>query len=57
MLNYSKKLIGYNRIFSDLVSIDNLGKLPPRILLSGLEGIGKTTFAFHFINYIEKINL
>ena len=51
MLNYSKKLIGYNRIFSDLVSIDNLGKLPPRILLSGLEGIGKSTFAFHFINY------
>ena len=27
-------------------------KLPNVILLSGLKGIGKATFAYHFINYL-----
>ena len=52
MLNYSLKLYSYKNIFNQLVELDKNNKLPPRILLSGQEGIGKSTFAFHFINYL-----
>ena len=37
------------RTFSDLY---NNNKLPNKILLSGKRGVGKSTLAYHFINYI-----
>ena len=46
MLNYSKKLIGYNRIFSDLVSIDNLGKLPQEYYYQDLKVLEKLLLLF-----------
>ena len=46
------KLIGYNAIFDELVSLYNNGILPSKILLSGKKGIGKCTLGYHLINYI-----
>ena len=38
----------------------NDNKLPNKILLSGQKGLGKSTLAYHFINYVlsknEKFN-
>ncbi len=46
------KLFGYKNLFKNLVDLDKSNKLPSRILLQGQEGIGKTTFAIHLINYL-----
>ncbi len=56
MLNICTKLFAYNEIFNHLINLDKANKLPSRILISGQEGIGKTTFAFHFINYLFSKN-
>ena len=56
MINYMHKLFGYKSLFDQLVHLDLKNKLPSRILLTGQEGIGKSTFAFHFINYIFSKN-
>ncbi len=50
------KLFGFKKLFDQLVYLDLKNKLPSRILLTGQEGIGKSTFAFHFINYIFSKN-
>ena len=47
-----KKLFGLNLFFNELIKLDRDQKLPNKILLSGLKGIGKSTLAYHFINYI-----
>ena len=44
------KLFGLNRYMSELVRLKD--NLPNKILLSGPKGVGKSTMAFHFINYI-----
>ena len=31
-------------------------KLPHAVLLSGIKGLGKATFAYHFINYLLSYN-
>ena len=56
MLDYNKKLFSHNKLFSHLLSLDLKKKLPSRILLTGNEGIGKCTFALHFINYLFSKN-
>ena len=56
MFNHNLKLFGYKNIFNQLVKLDNNNKLPSRILLTGQEGIGKTTFSLHFINYLLSKN-
>ena len=56
MLNYSLKLIGYKNLFNHFVNLESNNKLPSKILLSGQEGIGKSTFALHFINYLLSKN-
>ena len=56
MLNYSFKLIGYKNLFNHFVDLESNNKLPSKILLSGQEGIGKSTFALHFINYLLSKN-
>lgn len=56
MLNYNLKLFSHNKLFSDFVDLDSNNKLPLRILLSGMEGIGKCTFALHFINFLLSKN-
>ncbi len=45
-------LLGYNGLFDHFVKLLKDNKLPNRIIISGNKGIGKSTFAYHFINYI-----
>ena len=45
------KLFGYKENFNHLANLFNKSNLPSKIILSGPEGIGKSTFAYHFINY------
>ena len=47
-----KKLFGFNNLFNHLVNLLENKKFPNKILISGPKGIGKSTFAYHFINYI-----
>ena len=53
---YSTKLFGYKNLFNHFVDLDQKNKFPIRILLTGQEGIGKSTFAFHLINYLLSKN-
>ncbi len=46
------KLIGLDKIFKELLILEKKKLLPNKILLSGQKGIGKSTLAYHFINYI-----
>ena len=48
----SNKLIGYDDLFIKFEKLYLNKKLQKVILLSGDKGIGKSTFIFHFINYI-----
>ncbi len=50
------KLYGLKINFQEIVNLFNLNKLPSKILLSGSKGCGKSTLAYHFINYIFSIN-
>ena len=56
MLNYNQKLFSHNKLFNHFLNLDTSNKLPSRILLTGKEGIGKSTFALHFINYLFSRN-
>ncbi len=56
MLNYNLKLFSHNKLFNDFINLDLLNKLPSRVLLTGKEGIGKCTFALHFINFLFSKN-
>jgi len=46
------QLFGYDDYFNAFIKLFHKSKLPNTILLSGLKGSGKATFAFHFINYL-----
>ena len=46
------KLFGLDEYFNELVSLDKNDKLPNKIMLSGPKGQGKSTLAYHFVNYI-----
>ena len=45
------RLFGLNKIMTKLVNLENKKNLPNKILLSGQKGLGKSTLAYHFINY------
>jgi len=47
-----KKLYGYHKEFDELVSLYKNKKLPSKIFFNGPKGIGKSTIAYHLINYI-----
>ena len=49
------KLYGLDSYFNELVKFYNQGKYPNKILFSGQKGIGKSTLAYHFINYVLTI--
>ena len=49
-------MIGHKKLFDEICQIYNSGKLPSKILFTGFKGIGKATFAYHFINYILSRN-
>ena len=50
------KLYGLNKIFSEIINLINLQKLPNKILLSGPKGTGKSTMAYHIANYVFSKN-
>ena len=50
------KLYGLDNYFNELIKFFNKGCYPNKILFSGQKGIGKSTLAFHFINYVLTLN-
>ena len=46
------KLLSFKENFKDLVNLSLRNNLPNKMLFSGNKGIGKSTFAFHLINYL-----
>ena len=49
-------LFGYEDYFTSFADLYRKNILPNTILLSGAKGLGKSTFAYHFINYILSYN-
>ena len=49
-------LFGYEKLFKNLIQQNNNNNLPNKIIISGLRGIGKTTFSYHLINYLFSKN-
>ncbi len=50
------KLYGLKNQFYEIINLYNRNKLPNKILLTGPKGVGKSTLAFHLINYIFSRN-
>ena len=50
------KLHGMKNFFNEIIHLYNVEKMPTKILLSGKKGIGKSTLAYHLINYILSTN-
>ena len=46
------KLFGLDNFFFEFVNLFEKNNLPNKILLSGQKGLGKSTLAYHFINYV-----
>ena len=51
-----KNLYGLENELNELITLYKNAKLPNKILLSGQKGIGKSTLAYHLINYILSNN-
>ena len=51
-----KKLYGLNNELIELINLYKNNKLPNKILLSGQKGVGKSTLAYHLINFILSQN-
>ena len=50
------RLFGYENYFYSFIKLYKKNKLPNVILLNGPKGIGKATFAYHFINYLLSLD-
>ena len=51
--NKSNKSIWFNdKYLNEFIKLYEKNKFPNKILLSGQKGIGKSTMAYHLINYI-----
>ena len=50
--NMQEKLFLYDQYFKFFAKLYKNNLLPNKILLTGQSGLGKSTFAYHFINYI-----
>ena len=46
------ELYGYENYFNFFEKLYKKNKLPNSIILSGSKGLGKATFAYHFINFL-----
>ena len=45
-------LYGYEKYFNTFIKMADKNVLPNTILLSGPKGLGKSTFVYHFVNYL-----
>ncbi len=50
------KLYGMGSFFNEIIKLYNHKKMPNKILLSGKRGLGKSTLAYHLINYFLSKN-
>ena len=50
------KLLSFKDNFKELVNLSLRNKLPNKLIFSGNKGIGKSTFAFHLINYLYSLD-
>ena len=48
----NKRLYGMNHFFNEITNLYIKKMMPTKILLSGKKGLGKSTLAYHIINYI-----
>ena len=46
------ELYGLNKYFYEIAKLHDNKKMPNKILLSGNKGLGKSTLAYHLVNYI-----
>ena len=46
------QLHGMDCFFKEIIKLYNEKKMPTKILLSGKKGLGKSTLAYHIVNYI-----
>ena len=46
------QLYGMSNFINEIISLYNKKKMPTKILLSGKKGLGKSTLAYHIVNYI-----
>ena len=44
-------IYGYKYFFNEIIQLYNNRKMPNKILLSGKKGSGKSTFAYHLVNF------
>ncbi len=49
-------LFAHNQLMNEFINLYNTNRLPNKIILSGEKGIGKSTLAYHLINYILSKN-
>ena len=49
-------LYGLERYFKECASLHDSNKLPNKILFSGKKGLGKSTLAYHIVNYVCSQN-
>ena len=55
--NKQEKLFSYDQYFKLFIKLYKNNLLPNNILLSGQPGLGKSTFAYHFINSSNKYKI
>ena len=49
-------LYGMSFYFNEIIKLYDEKKMPNKILFSGKKGLGKSTLAYHIINYILSLN-
>ena len=52
----NKHLLEMGSFFNEIINLHNQKKMPNKILLSGKKGLGKSTLAYHVINFILSKN-
>ena len=52
----NKNLLEMGSFFNEIINLYNQKKMPNKILLSGKKGLGKSTLAYHVINFILSKN-
>ena len=50
------QLFGMSHFFDEIIMLYKRMKMPNKILLSGKKGLGKSTLAYHIVNYILSLN-
>jgi len=52
----NNKIYGMDYFFTEISNLYDANKMPNKILFSGKKGLGKSTLAYHIINYILSTN-